>query len=273
MTVSLRQKHSFKVPLNAKCISPDVFAAKTIEEIEALKVWEGNRQRALSELFEVDGESAPTPKEASIRIIGDLRKAKHIGEAMSDGEATIEGDVGLHLGEKMTGGRITVSGNADSWAGAMMKGGSITINGNAGDYVGAAYRGSNKGMQGGTIEIHGNVGNEAGCFMREGLIKIGGEAGQFVGMHMRNGTIVVHGDSHERAGASMVGGKIVLLGSTASVLPTFCIDSIKKKVEVAGEEMQGPFYLFTGDIAEKGNGKLYISQARNRHLSFREKYL
>jgi formylmethanofuran dehydrogenase subunit C len=57
------------------------------------------------------------------------------------------------------------------------------------------------------------------------------------------------------------------------VLPTFSIDSIKKKVEVAGEEMQGPFYLFTGDVAEKGKGKLYVSQARNRHLSFREKYL
>jgi formylmethanofuran dehydrogenase subunit C len=273
MIVSLRQKHSLKVPLNAKCMSPDVFAAKTIEEIKALKVWEGNKQRALSELFEIDGESAPTPKEVSIRITGDLRKAKRIGEAMSDGETTIEGDVGLHLGEKMTGGRIAVFGNADSWLGAMMKGGSITVNGNAGDYVGAAYRGSNKGMQGGTIEIHGNVGNEAGCFMKQGLIKIGGGAGQFLGMHMRNGTIVVYGDSDERAGASMVGGKIVLLGSVASVLPTFCIDSIKKKVEVDGEEVQGPFYLFTGDIAEKGNGKLYVSQAKNQHLSYREKYL
>jgi len=273
MTVLLRPRYSFRVPLNATCISPDAFASKTIEEIKALKAWEGNKQRALVELFEVHGESAPTPKEVSIRIAGDLRKAKRISEEMSDGETTIEGDVGLHLGEKMTGGRITVSGNADSWLGAMMKGGSITVKGNAGDYVGAAYRGSNKGMQGGTIEIHGNVGNEAGSFMRGGLIKIGGKAGQFLGVHMRNGTIVVHGDSDGRAGASMVGGRIVLLGSTASVLPTFSIDSVKKRIEVDGEELQGPFYLFTGDIAEKGNGKLYLSQANNKHLSFREKYL
>jgi formylmethanofuran dehydrogenase subunit C len=273
MAVLLRPRYSFKVPLNAKCISPDVFASKTVEEIKALKVWEGNRQRALGELFEVDGESAPTPKEVSIRITGDLREAKRISEGMSEGEITIEGDVGLHLGEKMTAGRIIVSGNAGSWLGAMMKGGSITVNGNAGDYVGAAYRGSNKGMQGGTIEIHGNVGNEAGCFMREGLIKIGGKAGQFLGMHMRNGTIVVNGDSDGRAGAGMVGGRIVLLGSTASVLPNFSIDSIRKRVEVDGEEIAGPFYLFIGDVAEKGNGKLYISQANNQHLSFREKYL
>jgi len=57
------------------------------------------------------------------------------------------------------------------------------------------------------------------------------------------------------------------------VLPSFTIDSIKKKAEVNGEEKQGPFYLFTGDIAEKGNGKLYIAQTKNQHLSFYEKYL
>ena len=83
----------------------------------------------------------------------------------------------------------------------------------------------------------------------------------------------LQGDSEGRAGASMVGGKIVLLGSIMSVLPTFTVDSVRKKVEVDGEQVQGPFYLFTGDIAEKGNGKLYITQTRNQHLSFYEKYL
>ena len=47
----------------------------------------------------------------------------------------------------------------------------------------------------------------------------------------------------------------------------------KKKVKVDDEEVQGPFYLFAGDITEKGNGKLYISQAKNQHLNFYEKYL
>lgn len=273
MTVLLRPKYSFEVPVNARCISPDAFASKTIEEIKTLKVWEGNKQRSLSELFEVSGESGKTVEETSIQIVGDVHKVKRVGEEISGGEITVEGDAGMHLGEKMTGGKITVSGDAGSWLGAMMKNGSITVKGNAGDYVGAAYRGSTKGMRGGTITIHGNVGNEVGCFMRKGLIKIHGNAGQFVGMHMRNGTIIVRGDLEGRAGASMVSGKIVLMGSTASVLPTFSIDSVKKKVEVDGEEVQGPFYLFTGDIAEKGNGKLYIAQAKNPHLSFYEKNL
>ena len=273
MTVYLRPKYSFKVPVNAQCISPDVFAAKTIEEVKALALWEGNKQRPLGELFEINGEDGKAPEEVSIQIIGDVRNVKRIGEGMANGEIAIEGDVGMHLGEKMKGGKITVSGNADSWLGVMMKGGSITVKGNVGDYVGAAYRGSTKGMHGGTITIHGNAGNEAGCYMRKGLIRIFGNAGQFVGMHMRNGTILVQGDGDERAGAGMVAGKIVLSGFTNSVLPTFTIDSVKKKVEVDGETVQGPFYLFTGDLAEKGNGKLYIAQAKNQHLSFHEKYL
>jgi formylmethanofuran dehydrogenase subunit C len=273
MTILLRPKNAFKVPIDAECITPDAFATKTMEEIKVLEVWEGNKKRLLDELFEISGDSDKTANEVSIQIVGDLRKVKRIGEGMSSGEITIEGDVGLHLGEKMKGGKITVSGNSDSWLGAMMKGGIITVKGNTGDYVGAAYRGSTKGMRGGTIIIHGNAGNEVGCFMRNGLIKIHGNAGQFVGMHMHDGTIFVQGDSEGRAGASMTGGKIVLSGYTASVLPTFSIDDIKKKVKVDSEEVQGPFYLFTGDNAEKGGGKFYIAQVKNQHLSFYEKYL
>jgi formylmethanofuran dehydrogenase subunit C len=273
MTVLLRPKYPFKAPVNAQCISPDTFASKTLEEIKTLKVWEGNKQRSLSELFEIDGEGCKALEDVSIQITGDLRKIKRIGEGMTGGKITIEGDVGMHLGEKMKAGEITVSGNAGSWLGAMMKGGSITVKGNAGDYVGANYRGSTKGMQGGTIAIYGNVGSEVGCFMRKGLVKIYGNTGQFVGMHMRNGTILVQGDSDRRAGAGMTEGKIVLLGNVESVLPTFTIDDVKKKVKIDGEEVQGPFYLFTGDITEKGNGKLYIAQAKNPHLNVYEKYL
>lgn len=273
MEVILRPKKVFKAPIDAHFITPDAFTAKTIEEIQSLEAWEGNKKRLLSELFEITEENIETANEAHIQIVGDLRKVKRIGESMTKGTITIKGDVGLHLGEKMKGGNITVSGSAASWLGAMMKGGNINIMENAGDYVGAAYRGSTKGMRGGTIIIHGNAGNEVGCFMRNGLIKIHGNAGQFVGMHMHEGTIFVQGDSEGRAGASMTGGKIVLSGCAASVLPTFSIDDVKKKVKVENEEVQGPFYLFTGDNAEKGSGKLYISQTNNPHLSFHEKYL
>jgi formylmethanofuran dehydrogenase subunit C len=153
-----------------------------------------------------------------------------------------------------------------------MKGGTIEIKGNAGDYIGSAYRGSTKGMNGGKVIIHGNAGHEVGCFMRNGLIKILGNVGIFAGIHMSNGTIFVQGTSQGRAGAQMTNGKIVICGHTP-VLPTFTIDSIKPNVKVDGEKVEAPFYRFIGDIADNGNGKLYVCLTRNPHLSYYKKYL
>jgi formylmethanofuran dehydrogenase subunit C len=269
----LHPRYLFKVPVEAECISPDAFAGKTLEEIADLKLWEGNRQRNLGELFRVEGESSAKPEELSIQVLGDVQKVRRIGAGMTAGEIVIHRDAGIHLGEEMKGGKITVAGNADSWTGAMMKNGFIEVKGNAGDYVGAAYRGSVKGMRGGTIVIHGSAGNELGCFMRKGLVKVYGNVGQFAGMHMKDGTIFVGGNSEGRAGAEMTGGKIVVRGHVASVLPTFTIDSIKAKVKINGEEIAGPFYQFVGDLTEEGDGKLYVSQASNEHLKFYEQYL
>lgn len=244
-----------------------------MEEIGKLKLWEGNRQRSLSDLFNIEGDGSAKPEELTIQFFGDVHKVRRIGAGISAGEIVIHRDAGIHLGEEMCGGRITVGGNTDSWPGAMMKDGVIEVKGNAGDYVGAAYRGSAQGMRGGTIIIHGNAGNELGCFMRKGLIKVHGNVGQFAGMHMKNGTIFVGGNSEGRAGAEMTGGKIVVCGNVPSVLPTFNIDSVKPRVKINGEEAAGPFYLFVGDVTEDGEGKLYISQASNPHLKFYEQYL
>jgi len=271
--ISLSPRYLFKVPVEAQCVSPDSFAGKSLDEIAKLPLWEGNRQRTLNELFEIEGEPTSNPEDLSIHVQGDVSKVRKIGARMSSGEIVVYRDSGNHLGEEMKGGKITVGGNADSWLGAMMKDGTIEVKGNAGDYVGAAYRGSVKGMRGGTIIIHGNAGNELGCFMRKGLIKVYGNTAQFAGVHMKNGTIVIFGDSEGRAGAEMTGGKIILKGRINEVLPTFGIDSVKSKVKVDGDEVAGPFYLFVGDMAENGEGKLYVAQSMNPHLKFYEHYL
>jgi formylmethanofuran dehydrogenase subunit C len=271
--ISLRSKYLFKVPVEAQCVTPDAFAGKNLKEVAELKLWEGNRQRSLGELFDVEGEGAAKPEDVIIQIFGDVHEVKRIGEGMSAGEIVIHADTGLHTGEEMKGGKISVGGNAGSWTGAMMKNGTIEIKGNAGDYMGAAYRGSVKGMSGGTIIIHGNAGNELGCFMRKGLIKVYGSVGQFAGMHMKNGTILVLGNSQGRDGAEMTGGKIVIGGGVPSILPTFTFDGIKQKVKTNGEDVAGPFYLFVGDQTEQGDGKLYVSKASNNHLKFYERYL
>jgi len=259
--------------VDAECITPDAFAGKSMGEIGALQIWEGNRRRTLGELFQIEGEESGPPERASIHLIGDLGKVRRIGAGMSAGEITVTGDVGMHLGEGMKGGTIRVAGNAGSWAGSMMKDGLIEIHGNAGDYVGAAYRGSTRGMEGGTIIIHGDARNEAGCFMRNGLIKILRNAGQFAGVHMREGTIYIQGNAEARAGAQLLGGKIVIGGFIPSILPTFTIDSIKPNVKLNGEKVQGPFYRFIGDLADQGEGKLFVSKTKNPHLNFYEKYL
>jgi len=268
--VTLTPKFVSKYPIEGRSITPDVFAGKSIKEISELEAWEGNCKLTLADLFEITDDA---DSKDMIKIVGDASKVRNVGLKMSTGKIVVEGDVGWHLGEMMRGGSILVTGNAGSWAGSQMKDGTIEIKGNAGDYIGSAYRGSDKGMKGGTVIVHGNAGNEIGNNMRGGLIKVMGNVGIFAGVHMHGGTIYVQGESARRAGGHMTKGKIILVGKTEAVLPSFSIEQIKKSVKVAGEKIVGPFYVFSGDMAADGSGKLFVSQANNSELSSYEKYL
>jgi formylmethanofuran dehydrogenase subunit C len=270
---TLYPKRLFNFPVDGECISPDVFAEKSSDEIGKLRIWEGNRKRSLSDIFKIKSETGSPSEEFIIKIRGDMSRVRKIGFKMSMGNIIVEGDAGMHLGEGMKGGVITVTGNANSWTGSKMKGGTIEVKGNVGDYIGASYRGSTQGMNGGKIIIHGNAGYEVGCFMMNGLIKVNGNIGQYAGIHMSNGTIFIHGNSEGRAGAQMINGKIVVCGHIPSILPTFTIDDIRPKVKVNGEKVEGPFYKFIGDLADKGKGKLFVSKTRNPQLNSYEKYL
>jgi formylmethanofuran dehydrogenase subunit C len=270
MTV-LTPLRKFQFPVMAECINPNVFQGKSTDEIATLSVWEGNRQKKLGDLFKVEENKAESP---NITINGDVGEVRRIGMGMKDGEIVIHGDAGMHLGAKMTGGKITVHGDVGGWAGAEMKGGVIEIHGNAGDYLASSYRGSSVGMHGGKIIVHGNIGSDAAVFMHGGTIKIYGCAGQFLGFRMRDGTIYVKKDAGTRVGACMTGGKIIVAGFLEEVMPTFTIDSVKPKVKVEETEtVSGSFYVFLGDLAENGRGKLFVSEVNNPHLSQYEKFL
>jgi len=175
----------------------------------------------------------------------------------------------------MAGGKITVNGDAGQWAGSSMKNGLIEVHGNAGDYLASPYRGVSEGMRGGKIVVDGNVGSDSGAYMHGGLIKIkGSNTGQFLGFHMRDGTIHVEKDATTRVGTNMTGGKIVVSGKIDEMMPTFTIDAVKPKVKIDDtESAAGPFYVFLGDIAEKGRGKLFVSKMNNLQLKTYEKYL
>src|SRR4030066_2326652 len=159
----------FQFPVMAECINPSVFQGKTIAEIAALNVWEGNKQKRLGDLFSIEEDKAETP---SIRIDGDASEVRRIGEGMKEGEIVVNGNAGMHLGEKMTGGKITVNGDAGGWTGSDMKGGLIEIHGNATDYLASPYRGATTGMRGGLIIVDGSVGSDSGVNMHGGGIKI-----------------------------------------------------------------------------------------------------
>jgi len=270
--IVLTPKRKFTFPVNAECINPDIFQGKNISEIANLQLFEGNKPKKLIDLFKIEDDNAVSP---SITINGDVSEVRKIGTGMKTGEILINGNVGMHLGEKMAGGKITVNGDAWQWAGSAMKKGLIEIHGNAGDYLASPYRGTTEGMKGGKIVVDGDVGNDSGAYLHGGLIKIkGNNIGQFLGFHMSDGTIHVEKNARSRIGANMTGGKIIVSGVVEEVMPTFSIDSVKPKVKIDDtESAAGPFYVFLGDLAEKGKGKLFVSKANNPQLKTYEKFL
>ncbi len=270
ITLTVQKKLQF--PVIAECITPDVFQGKTVEEIAALSIWEGNKQKKLGDIFKIEQTLEETP---SITINGDAAEVRYVGSGMKTGEIIINGDIGMHLGKKMSGGKITVNGNAGQWVGSEMKGGLIEIHGNGNDYLASPYRGSDSGMKGGKIVVDGNVGSDSACFMKGGVIKIRGDAGPFLGFRMHDGAIHVEKKCGTRVGANMSGGKIIISGSLEEPMPTFSIDTIKPKVKLDDTEtIAGPFYVFIGDLAENSaGGKLFVSKLNNSHLNQYEKFL
>src|SRR5450756_1301079 len=139
--------------LDADNVTPDNFAGKTLDEVRAIEIYEGNRTYALGDYFEVSGETDPDPNEIGILIDGSVPKVKYIGMKMSAGKLLVKGSVGMYVGGWMTGGRIRVNGDAEAYAGIGMEGGELLIEGNAGDYLGATYRGDWRGMKGGKLSL------------------------------------------------------------------------------------------------------------------------
>jgi formylmethanofuran dehydrogenase subunit C len=270
--ITLTIKRELSLPVTAGEISPDKLAGRSVEEIEAIKVWEGNRQSALEDIFKVT-DKANGGEETTIRVVGNASKIRRIGSKTSSGSVIVEGNAGMYVGENMSGGSILVTGDAGSWLGTRMKGGRIEVKGNAGDYVGAGYRGTDLGMKGGSIVIHGDAGNEVGCWMTNGTIRIDGNTGLFPGMHMRNGTILTQGDCEGRAGAQMRGGKVIISGCIPAILPSFTFEEIQEKVKFVDEKILGPFYAFSGDMNENGKGKLSVRVTSNPHLKWCERFL
>lgn len=268
VTLILREKSN--IPIEADAIRPDIFADKSYQEIEALPLYHGNKERKLGEIFEVRGERSDR-----IRVIGDLSHIKKIGYGMKGGRIVIEGNVGMHLGATMKGGEIVVEGNASDWLGAEMRGGLIRVKGDAGNLIGAAYRGSKRGMNRGAIIVEGSAGDGVGELMRRGLIVILGDACDFVGVHMIAGSIIVFGKMGKRPGAGMKRGTIVTF-QEPRLLPTFRYDCTyspaflrvylralrRYGLEIREDYITGSYRRYNGDISELGKGEILIYERK-----------
>lgn len=267
-TVTLRLKESSSIPIEADSICPDLFIGHSQMEIETLPVYYGRRRVALGDLFTVAGENSD-----DLLVEGDLRHVKRIGQQMTRGRITIQGDVGMHLGAQMRGGEIVVCGNVDAWAGAHMSGGIIRVYGNAGPMLGAAYVGETRGMRGGVILVEGDAGPRVGERMRRGLVAIQGNVKDLAGARMIAGSIFVFGTLGARAGAGMKRGTIVALGGLADDLPPVFRYSCSYRpvflryylgrlcewgLPVTEEQLEGVFCRYTGDITTLGKGEIFI---------------
>ncbi len=244
--------------LIAECISCDVFAGRSLEEIENLPVYYGNRRGKLADFFDVSGEVAGRAEEQRIIIDGNVTKTRWIGRGMSAGEIVVRGSADMYVGAWMSGGRIVVEGDAGAFSGMQMRGGELHIMGNAGDYLGCSYRGEWRGMSGGRIVVDGNAGAEVGQNLNGGVIFVRGCVGTFAGVRMKKGLLVA-GSAIDRVGAQMVGGTIVVLGKVERLLPSFDFKGEVENPAAGDEKFAGRFRKYTGDHAERNaKGVLYV---------------
>jgi len=268
-TLSLRQPTT--IPIEADAISPDRFQGLRCGEIESLPVWLGRRQVALGELFSVQlGETD------QIVLKGELQHVKRVGQKMSYGRITVQGDVGMHLGNGMSGGEIIVHGDVGARAAAHMSGGLMWVHGNAGPMLGGAYAGETLGMRGGVIIVDGDVGPRAAERMRRGLIVVQGDLGDFGGVHMIAGSLVVFGSMGARAGAGMKRGTLVAMGGLRDgLLPTFTYSCMCESpsflryylrrlrawgMSVSDDLIAARYRRYTGDVTTIGKGEILVPE-------------
>jgi formylmethanofuran dehydrogenase subunit C len=257
-----------RIPVVAECVTPDFMSGKSVEEIKKLKVYHGNKEKSLEELFEVSDDNLD-----AITIAGSVPWMKCIGKNMTAGKIVVEGDAGMHVGAQMKGGTIIIKGSVSDWAGAEMRGGEIFIEGNAGNCLGGAYRGSKSGMNKGLIVVKGNCGNEVGELMKKGIIVVQGNSGELIGCSMKGGTIFCYGHIGGRVGAFMERGSIVLYNEP-QLLPTFTYNALynptwmrvflldlqKKQynIPIKKEHIAGLYRRYNGDLQELGKGEIFV---------------
>ncbi|MFZ5790400.1 MAG: formylmethanofuran dehydrogenase subunit C [Pseudomonadota bacterium] len=252
-------------------LTPERLRGHRAGDIERIELASGNRQVRVGELFDV---AAGDPDEVVIR--GSCARFDFIGQGMSAGAITVEGDAGAYLGQEMQSGRLRVTGGAGPWAAAGMTGGMIEIGGDAGDFLGGARPGDMRGMSGGIVAVRGRAGERAGDRMRRGVILVEGGAGAYAGSRMIAGTLILLGSTvGAYPGFGMKRGTLLLRQWPLRRLPTFAdcgmheLGFLRLLTRSLGDIGSGAAILrelgprvrrFVGDAAADGKGEILLWQ-------------
>lgn len=248
-----------KIAIEFDNVLPELLFNKSIEKVENTIIYYGNKERILSDFFEVEVEGeCDNPSDCIVMINGDLHRIKSIGLSMSCGKIIANGDVDFHVGAHMTGGHIKINGNAESYAGREMQGGILEITGNVKEFCGSSYAGEWRGMSGGKIIIGGNAGKQLADCMLNGEIHIKGDCDILAGIHMSGGFIQIDGKVNQWVGGQMKKGIILINGKVNQILPSFSLEEIVYHPFINGKYYVGKYYLYTGDKTVNGKGQLWI---------------
>lgn len=266
-TITFNQKKTSTISLEFDELIPDTIHTWDESDFKEYMVPIGNSRFPLSDYFDVKVEGeAESPDEVKMILNGDLSRVKYIGAAMSAGEIIANSNVDLHCGAEMSGGSIEVHGNAESYAGREMTGGSLTIDGDVKEFCGASYIGDWRGMTGGIITVKGNAGKQLGECLTGGTIHVMGNADILAGIHMSKGFLRIDGDVTRWPGGQMQNGDILINGKLDLFLEGFIFEEVAEDPEIAGQTFSGKYLKYTGDIARKGKGTLWLDAEKNRNL-------
>jgi formylmethanofuran dehydrogenase subunit C len=246
-------------------LTPDRLVGLSQSRIAAIQL-QTTRDRVLAgDVFKIRmGDPMQT------RFEGGSERFDRIGAGMSQGEVSVDGDVGAQAGRFMRGGTLVIAGNAGPWAASGMTDGSLTISGHAGDRLGGPLAGETVGMRGGVVIVRGNAGARAGDRMRRGMIIVEGKADTYLGSRMIAGTIVVRGRAGRLPGYLMNRGTIVTVDGSDALSPTFADSGVHellatammaRYVETYSPEvaamLRRPWRRLLGDMAVIGKGEIF----------------
>jgi formylmethanofuran dehydrogenase subunit C len=214
LTLELRTEPNQRLDLSP--LTPAALAGMKPKDIQAIAIGTAREAVTVGDLFKLKGADA-----SKLRFVATDARCDCIGQALGEGEITVDGDAGAYLGSKMRAGKITVSGSAGVLAGASMRGGMIDIAKDAGERAGGVAVGEAHGLRGGRIAIGGKAGALLGERMRRGLIIVRGGAGDYAGARMIAGTILLKGRVGRFAGYGLRRGSLILDREPKDLLPTF----------------------------------------------------